>query len=251
MAMAGTIGTQRLSPTLFRKTGLLFACLLATYIFLAFSYLIFNKVHSPFLSPLPISIAILLPCTALFIFSALYEKLAWIQPIILLILSPMAMTQSNVSMYSLGFFIAAEILLFRLGFFETKKVNKFVITVTYFYLCEILIGLTMKADITAILYPLLFITVFLFFLMVVYGDSWIVYLKEPKPSISLSSLSLTKMELVYLRALLEGASIKAIAIDRRVKESTVRNTLVRVYRKFGVPDKASLLTKCESYELID
>ena len=249
--MTGATGTQRLPPTLFRKTGLLFACLLAAYIFLLASYLILNTVDASHVPLLLVGIGILLPCTALLILSALDEKKAWLQPIILLVLSPMTMIQSNVSMYSLGFFIAAEILLYRLGYFETKKVNKFIITITYFYLCEILVGLTMKSNITTILSPLLFITVFLFFLIVVYGERWIIYLKEPKPSISLSSLNLTKMELVYLKELLDGASIKAIAIDRKVKESTVRNTLVRVYKKFGVTDKASLLTKCESYELID
>jgi DNA-binding CsgD family transcriptional regulator len=154
-------------------------------------------------------------------------------------------------MFSLGSFIAAEILLFRLGFFERSRIAKFLITIAYFFLSEILVGLYHGLPPVDIAMPILYTTFFLAFLLIVYGDKWIVYLKEPKPTLSLAELKVTAKEAEYLRALLQGSTIKEIAIDTGVSESTVRNTLARVYRKFDVQDKAALMAKCGGYALID
>lgn len=240
-----------ISPTLFRKTGLLLSTLSALYLMVFFTARLFktNMPDAPEIDmPRLIIIAV---CFVLFTLSALYDSLSWLQPTILLAITPLPMLNHASSMFSLGAFIAAMILLFRLGFFKGHKVAKFLLSIAYFYLCEIIIGLSFKANILDIIIPILFMTVFLAFLMIVYGDQWIIYLKEPKPSLSLVSLKITRMESEYLKALLSGRSIKEIAIDGGVKESTVRNTLARVYKKFHVTDKSALMAKCENYRIIE
>ena len=236
---------EGLSSSLFRKTGLLFACLASAYLII---FLIDGLFGSSFMENLDISLAIFATigvCAVLFTLSALYESLNWLQPFVLLVMTPLPMLHHASSMFSLGAFIAAEILLYRFGFFERRKFAKFLLSIAYFYLCEILMGITSRASVLEIALPIIFMTIFLGFLMIVYGDKWVVYLKEPKPLLSLSRLKITKKEAEYLRALISGNSIKEIAIDDGVKESTVRNTLARVYKKFNVTDKAALLAKCE------
>lgn len=240
------------SPTsLFRKTGILFAFLDSVLLVIFLAVRIFNDA-------IPASIDVRLPLIAslgagmiLFLVSSCNDSLAWIQPLLLLFSTPLPMMYHASSMFSLGSFIAAEILLFRLGFFERSRIAKFVITIAYFFLSEILVGLYQGISLIDIAMPILYTTFFLAFLLIVYGDKWIVYLKEPKPTLSLAELKVTAKEAEYLRALLEGRSIKEIAIDTGVTESTVRNTLARVYRKFDVQDKAALMAKCGGYALID
>ena len=207
---------------------------------------------------IPASIDIRLPIIislgvgmVLFLVSAINDSLAWIQPLLLLLSTPLPMLYHASSMFSLGSFIAADILLFRQGFFERSRVAKFLITILYFFLSELLVGLYQGLTLVDIAMPILYTIVFLAFLLIVYGEKWIVYLKEPKPTLSLAELKVTAKESEYLRALLDGRSIKEIAIDTGVTESTVRNTLARVYRKFDVQDKAALMAKCGKYALVD
>jgi len=237
------------SIPLYTKTGLLFSLMFLVYTLLSVLSL---KLANPKPS-MPPSPAIILMgvCSVLFLITALFKSLHWCQPVLLLIITPFPMTTDSHSMLSLGFFIAGEILLFQQGFFNRRRVAKYSITISYFYLCEALMGITAGNNLFAIISPILFLTSFLGFLMIVFGERWIVYLKEPKPVLSLASMNLTRMETAYLRSLTQGHSIKEIAIDDGVKESTVRNTLARVYRKFKVPDKAALLAKCENYRIED
>ena len=241
---------QDISPNLFRKTGLLFSSMSAVYLMVFITARLF-RADMPDAPDIGVfwllTIAL---CFALFTLSALYASLSWLQPLILFLITPIPMFNQASSMFSLGVFIAGMILFFRLGYFRSKKIPRFLLAIAYFYLCEVVAGLGSKAGVVDIMIPILFMTVFLAFLMIVYGDRWIIYLKEPKPSLSLASLKITHMESEYLKALLAGRSIKEIAIDRGVKESTVRNTLARVYKKFHVSDKSALMAKCESYRIL-
>ena len=244
-------GAERLSPSLFRKTGLLFAGLSGLYLMVFIAALLFKE-------SLPNQVSVRTPllitmgmCTVLFTLSALYDSLSWLQPLILLVMTPLSMLHDTSSMFSLGAFIAAEILMYRSGYFERRKLVKFALSIAYFYLCEVLMGISSGARILEIISPILFMTLFLAFLMIVYGDKWIVYLKVPKPPLSLAAMKLTKKEAEYLKALLHGRLVKEIAIDGGVKESTVRNTLARVYRKFDVQDKSALMAKCENFSITD
>jgi DNA-binding CsgD family transcriptional regulator len=236
---------------LFRKTGFLLAGLSASFLLLFTIFLVTDSYT--FLNQAPSSQYFIVAgaSTILFFISVLVPRLYWIQPLTLLVLTPIPLLTQASSMFSLGSFIAAEILLARLGFFKKARIPKYLLTILYFYLCEILIGISTSLSGLEIASPLVFMTVYLGFLLLISGEKWNVRPVDPKPSISLSSLKISPMETAYLRALLAGLSIKEIAVDGKVKESTVRNTLARVYRKFNVQDKASLMTKCEKYHLVD
>ena len=243
---------ESFSPTLFRKTGLLFACLCGAYLLLYLVFELFGGTYPAGFGASEGIIAILATSGLLFAISALHGSLTWLQPFILLIMTPFAITRHGASsMFGLGAFIAAEILLYRLGFFGRHKFLKFLVTIAYFYSCEIFIGLLSGVGLIPIILPILFMTSFLIFLMIIYGGKWVVYLKVPKPPLSLSTKNLTRKELEYLKALLRGHSIKVIAIDDGVTESTVRNTMARVYRKFEVRDKSALMAKCENYSIME
>lgn len=239
------------SLLLFRNTGLMSAGLMSLYLVtyhlenvFALNPDLMADLNPPMLIFIGVSMI-------LFLVSALNEPLYWIQPILMLIMTPVPMLKHASSMFSLGTFIAAVIMLFRLGFFEQHKIGKFVLVISYFYLCEVLVGLTSGSGVLDIVVPILFTTIFLIFLMLVYRDKWIVYLNRPKPALSLAVMGITKTESEYLKAFLEGKSFKEIAINAGVKESTVRNTLARVYKKFKVPDKSTLMAKCEKYSIIE
>lgn len=243
---------ESFSPTLFRKTGLLFACLCGAYLLLYLVLELFGGDYPADFGTNNGQIAIIATCGLLFALSALHGSLTWLQPLILLIVTPFAIARHGASsMFGLGAFIAAEILLYRLGFFGRHKLFKFLVTISYFYVCEIFIGRLSGTGVLPVCITILFMTSFLTFLMIVYGGKWVVYLKVPKPPLSLSSKNLTKKETEYLKALLSGHSLKEVAIDDGVTESTVRNTMARVYRKFDVRDKSALMAKCENYSIME
>ena len=237
--------------SLFRKTGFLFAGLSLAYLLLFIIFIVSDSL-SLFQQAPKLQYFIFAGVSfMLFCASALFPRLYWIQPVIFLAATPIPLVTQASSMFSLGFFIAAEILLARMGFFSRGRTAKYFITILYFYLCEILIGVSSGLSGIAITSPLVFMTVYLGFLVLVYGDKWKVFQIERKPRLSLAGLKLSPMEKEYLKSLRAGRSVKEMAVDCKVKESTVRNTLVRVYRKFEVQDKASLMTKCEKYNLVD
>ena len=243
---------ESFSPTLFRKTGLLFACLCGAYLLLYLVFELFSGDYSPGFDAEDGLIPIIAACCLLFAVSALHGSFTWLQPFILLIMTPFAIARYGASsMFGLGAFIAAEILLYRQGFFGRHKLLKFLVTISYFYSCEIFIGRLSGTGIIPIGITILFMTSFLTFLMIVYGGKWVVYLKVPKPPLSLSTKNLTHKETEYLKSILDGRSIKEVAIDDGVTESTVRNTMARVYRKFEVRDKSALMAKCENYSIME
>jgi DNA-binding CsgD family transcriptional regulator len=186
---------------------------------------------------------------ALFVLSALQSQLNWVQPVLLMAMTPLPMIYSQIPILSLGVFTAGEILFYRLGMFARWKLIKFALSILYFFLCQAILGIKAGESLFSIFIYILFLCLFLFFLLIVYGERWIIYLKEPKPILLLSSLGITKKEALYLKELLEDKSMKAIAIDNKVKESTVRNTLSGVYKKFKVPEKSALKAKCAHYSI--
>ena len=243
---------ESFSPTLFRKTGLLLTCLCSAYLLLYLVLELFEGEYPAGFGTNDGRIAIIVACGLLFALSALHRSLTWLQPLILLIMTPFAIARYGASsMFGLGAFIAAEILLYRLCFFGRHKLLMFLATISYFYICEIFIGRLSGTGILPVCNTILFMTSFLIFLLIVYGGKWVVYLKVPKPPLSLSTKNLTKKEAEYLKALLGGRSLKEVAIDGGVTESTVRNTMARVYRKFDVRDKSALMAKCENYSIME
>jgi len=242
------------SDALFRNTGFLLGGFSALFFFLFLGTSFFDSSRAfdgtLKISPEPLYFAITGISAIGFILSAFHPSLHWFQPLILLLVTPLPILSSSSSMYSLGAFIAAEILLFRLGFFKNAKLAKFLITILYFFISEILIGVSNGYAFLQMISPVLFMCLYLGFLLLVYGDRWVVYLRDSPPDISLSSFGLSPMEGEYLKALLSGKSVKEIAAEAKVKESTVRNTLARVCKKFGLQDKAALMAACSGRRII-
>lgn len=237
--------------TLHRTTGLLGAGLCSVYI-LFLSLARQNPgfaVQSSRIQPANlISLGVL---ALLFLLSISRKKLAFIQPIILLVMTPMPMMVSWASMFSLGHFLGSCILLDRMGFFRSGHIAKSVLLVGYYLVCETLLGLSIKAHPAEILLPVAFVIVAVIFLFRISRERLVIYRETPKPELSLARLGITKKEAEYLRGFLTGSSIKEVASDKGVSESTVRNTMSRIYRKFGVPDKSGLLAKCENFSIVD
>ncbi|MBL8965381.1 MAG: hypothetical protein JNG85_00150 [Spirochaetaceae bacterium] len=77
-----------------------------------------------------------------------------------------------------------------------------------------------------------------------------VYLKEPKPRLSLDDKGLSPAEKTYVLAVLAGRNHKEIAVDYEVSDSTVRNTISRAYQKLEVSDKAGLAVLAERFEIV-
>ncbi len=248
--MAST-GNEDRPSSLFRKTGMMFASLSGLYLLIFSLSIIFNPEQLPETYVSIGTRGMLAAACILFLVSGLRRKLHWIQPLIFLALTPLPMVRHSSSMFSLGSFLIALLLLIRLGYMDKHRLAKMTIIIAYFYLCEILAGLWSSASLQEILLPILFTSIALVFLHLAYADRLVVYLKEPKPILSLVSLGISRTESEYLRSLLAGNSIKEIAANAGVKESTVRNTLARIYKKFGVADKAGLLAKCENFTILD
>jgi DNA-binding CsgD family transcriptional regulator len=246
----GTLETDKTSTDHFRKTGISAALFMLFFLFT-------DWISPPSSSPATIGIILnrvtfkLVVCVIalLLSISAFVSRLYWLQPTLMLALVPLPMIAHISNMFSLGFFICAALLLDGLGFFKKHKRLKVAICTCYYCLCQIGIGLHSDAESITIILSLLASLGICAFLCSFLSE----VSRKPatKPVLSLASLGITKTEGEYLRALMEGASIKEIAANIGVRESTVRNTLARVYKKFEVHDKAMLLAKCEKYTIVD
>ena len=246
-----SMGSDSQQSLLFRKTGLFFAYLCVLYLFVYLVTHLFLHASPKELQDFAPMLLAVAAIAALFVLSALQSTLNWIQPVLLMIITPLPMIYAQIPVFSLGVFIAGEILFYRLGYFARWKMLKFALSILYFFLCQAIRGIKAGESLVTIVIYLLFLSLFLLFLLIVYGEQWIIYLKEPKPLLFLSNLGLTKKEAFYIKALLENKSMKEIAIENGVKESTVRNTMARVYKKFDVSDKSQLKAKCAGYSIKD
>ncbi len=77
----------------------------------------------------------------------------------------------------------------------------------------------------------------------------LITIEREKPRLLLSDRGLSATEIDYALALLSGRSVKEIAFDREVSESTVRNSLSRVYAKLEVPSMAGFLSLSSVYDI--
>jgi DNA-binding CsgD family transcriptional regulator len=177
----------------------------------------------------------------LFYLSSRSPKLYWIQPAIFLAITPLPFIGNNDSFYGLAFFVLAVLLLFKIGFFNSQRVPKFIGLLLYLYIIQVITAIITERSLQLALTPVFFVTVFLVILYILYHEEIVVYLKEPKPVLDLKAKKLSEAEYHYLMDLRGGKNIKEIAVDHGVSESTVRNTLARVYRKLEVNDKTDLM----------
>lgn len=244
-APEGTSGLK--AKPLYQTIGFMFSALLG--FFAATLFILSGVSRSPITGAnLVFAIASALGC-AMFALSAFMRSVLWLQPLLFLLLTPVPMLKHEASLLSLGSFLASVILLSGMDFFARNKVRRWGILIMYYYLCEIAIGMTKGLHPAEYLLPLVFVSIFLVFLALVFPDKWLPQKKPPKPTLSISAFGISPMETICLRAVLEGKSFKEIAVDCGKKESTVRNTMAHVYRKLGVQDKTALIAKYSNCDL--
>lgn len=177
----------------------------------------------------------------LFFLSSRAQRLYWIQPAIFLAIAPVSFIASHDNFYGIAFFVLAVLLLFKIGFFNSRRIPKAIGVLLYLYLAQIALAVIVGRPFRLAFTSVFFVTVFLVVLYILYKEEIIVYLKEPRPVLDLKEKKISEAEYLYLIALRNGKIPKEIAADHGVKESTVRNTLSRVYKKLEVKDKSELM----------
>jgi DNA-binding CsgD family transcriptional regulator len=235
-----------------KSSGIFFGCLFSAALILNIGSLAIDdglsilSIFSDFRSVLS-----LLLLSAILFATAFIEPLAWLQPVIFLILVPVPLMNSTDSFFGLGFFAVAVLLLFKLGFYDRHRIAKATASVVYILAVEVIVALIHGEQIYMGLMPAIFIVGFLFFLFITFRDKLFIYLKEPKPKLSLSEKGLSDAEQLYIAAIAMGKSSKEISIEAGVSESTVRNTLSRAYKKFDVSSRGAFLAMVSDFEIID
>jgi len=186
--------------------------------------------------------------------SAYVSRLAFIQPLVFFIGTFMSMTSPDggyASIYSFGFFIVAVATLFRMGFFEKHKLLKFALSVGFLFSATLTGAYIAKRSIYYAFSPIFFVSILILFFYFAFKERLVVYLKEPKPILSLSEKKLSPAEKLYIHQNVAGKQAKEIAVDFEVSESTVRNTLNRAYAKIGVPGQSEFLVLAATSEIRD
>jgi DNA-binding CsgD family transcriptional regulator len=234
-----------------RKTGIFFASIfVAGSVFVVVIELAVSRwsIAQTLASP---SVYLTFAVALLFYLSAVRTRLAWIQPVIFLAIAPYSISTDSTSFFGLGLYAIALILLYRLGFYDSRRVLKIFLSFGYFALAEAASVIVRGSNLTYALGAIFFMTVFVVSVYLVFQEKLAVYLKEPKRELSLKEKGLATTERAYTLAFASGRSTKEVAFDFGVSESTVRNTLARSYKKLGVEDKAGLSALAERYRLVD
>ncbi len=188
----------------------------------------------------------------IFFASAFVHQMQWAQPLTFILMTPLGMIESRESFYGLGAFVIGVLFLFRMGFYEKRRVLRLVLSLAYLYAVELFFAITQHAsDWTSAFMPVFFITAFLIMLYLAYQEKIMVYLKEPKEKLSLANRGLSAAERTYVLALVGGMGPKEIAAEYEVSDSTVRNTIARSYQKLGVHDRSGLAALSEKYEVLE
>ncbi len=182
--------------------------------------------------------------------SSRIPKLVWLQPFVFAFGSPLAIFDDPGSIYGAGFLSMATLLMFRLGYFRKKAALKFTGLILFFFTCEILGATIGRRSLVTGVMPVFFVTVFLLLLYFSYEEKLMVYLKEPKPRLSLTDKGFTPLETAYVFAIIEGKSAKEIAYEMKVTESTARNNISRAFHKLGLSDRHEFTILSMKYEIV-
>jgi len=186
----------------------------------------------------------------IFTISALNMRLYWIQPTVFLATAPLTVVPEPYTLFGLGYFIMGVLLLERTGFFSRYRRVKVGAVLSYLMIIEVVAAIWNKGNILDALGPTFFIAAFGLFLWFLYKDRLVVYLREPKPTLSLTEKGLSPAEKIYVLSLIEGRAAKEICLDYEVAESTVRNSLSRAYKKLGVEGHPELMSLAGKYEVV-
>ncbi len=186
----------------------------------------------------------------LFLVSVFVAKLRWLQPALFLLSSPIAIIPEPWSIYGLGFFIMGVVLLERVGLFHKQRRLRVGLLGLFLLAMEVVAVFYAKRPLFDAVAPTFFISAFGLFLWFLYKDRLVVFLKEPKPRLSLGEKGLTHAERAYVLAVMEGRSAKEICVDYDVAESTVRNTLARACKKLEVEDSTGIAVLAATHEVV-
>ena len=234
----------------YKRTGLFFMVIFLLAMIVSVIDGIFLS-HKSFITALTHPyVIVLFVLAALMLLSTKRKALSWLQPVVWFICAFLGIISGPGSIQGLGFYIIGMLLLFRFGFFETHRILKLSIALGFFFVAEIIAAMIKKEELLTFLAPVFIITVLIITLYLAYEEKLMVYLKEPKETLSLKGKGLTDAEQKYVLAMVGGKSPKEIAFFYEVSESTVRNTLARAYKKLGVGDRSELAALAARVELV-
>ena len=187
----------------------------------------------------------------LFLASALFTKLRWLQAAVFLASTPLALIPDPMSFFGLGGFLMGAVLLERAGLLQRKRGVTVALLASFLLAVEVAAVFFSKRPFFEAVAPTFFMLSLALFLWYLYKDKLVIIIKDPKPRVSLSEKGLAPAERLYAMALIRGRNPKEIAADFGVSISTVRTTLVRAYRKLEVEDAFELLALSITHEVVE
>jgi len=187
----------------------------------------------------------------LFLLSALFERLSWLQPALFLFMTPFSIMSDSRTIYGLGFYIMSILLLERAGFFNKYRRLKTISLIGYLLVIQAVSVIFAGEQLNNAMAGSFFTLAFGVLLWFLYRDRFVVFLKEPKPRLSLSERGLSQGERSFVMLAIAGKSQKELAFDFEMSESTIRNTLSRAYKKLGVEDRTGLAVMAERFEIVE
>jgi len=179
-------------------------------------------------------------------------RVPWIrrlEPYVFLVISIIPFFELVDSVYGFGLFAVGSILLLIDGQLSRHPIPKLIalggLLLTILVVATVFHGAPLEVA-TGLL---LFMSAFFLFLFLAFQDRIIVFVRASRPVVHLSTYGLTEKEALHLLGLLKGQSMKEIAWENGVKESTIRNSLSRAYHRLGFVDKTQLLQWAQSRDV--
>jgi DNA-binding CsgD family transcriptional regulator len=191
--------------------------------------------------------ALYLLFAALFLVTALFVSLGTIQVGLFFLLSALQATRSSGRLYALGFAIVAAILLLRRGWFFRKPMVKAVLVGGVG--CATFLGpLFASGQSASVLMPALIgSSVFVIVVLGMARGRFLSAFAPKKRVLRLADFKLTSRESLIVKMRIAGKSVKEIALENHVADSTVRNALAFSYRKLGIEGGDALMAIGERY----
>lgn len=175
-----------------------------------------------------------------------WPRLRVVEPYIFLVIAILPFLDTPESIYGFGMYAVGVILLSVDGQLSHRPRIKLTLLGAFLVVMVFASTLFTGSHVETAVAMLLFMTAFSLFLFFTFQDKIIVFVKAAKPVVSLSKSGLSEKEAQHLLGLLAGQTMKEIAYNHHVKESTVRNSLSRAYRKLGFTDMVQVIQWAES-----
>lgn len=192
---------------------------------------------------------ILLGLALVFALSTLRFELRWLQPLALLAVSPIVIMPDPGKVFGTGVLVLGIMILERCGFFIRKRLQRIILASAY--LVGVEVAAILSGDfVTQVSGPTFFVFAFIVLLVFLYRERLTSIIRQSRPVVSLKESGLTPSESEYAISIVDGKSVKEIAIDFAVSESTVRTTISRACRKLGVADTTGLFVLSATHEIV-